>query len=64
MQLSKKMDDSIRFQSLVGKEDLRFELFNWLKDKGLTARQAMDLLDLTKNEIVEARRAIINNLPL
>lgn len=64
MQLSKKMDDSIKFQSLVGKEELRFELFNWLKDKGLTARQAIDLLDMTKNEIVEARRAIINNIPL
>lgn len=64
MQLSKELDKSVKFRSLEGKEDLRFELFNWLKEKGLTARQAMDLLDMTKNEIVEARRAIMNDIPL
>lgn len=64
LQLSKELYKTTKFQSLEGKEDLRFELFDWLKGKGLTARQAIDLLDMTRNEIIEARRTIMNNLPL
>ena len=63
MQLSKDLSDkNIKYPALEGKEDLRFELFDWLKGKGLTVRQAINLLDMTKNEIVEARRLEMENM--
>lgn len=31
--------------------DLRFELFDWLKSKGLSVEEAVELLNLTSNEI-------------
>ena len=34
--------------------DLRFELFDWLKNKGLTVNQAISLLDLTASQIKES----------
>lgn len=65
MELSKeRADKSITYPALEGKEDLRFELFDWLKGKGLTVRQAVNLLDLTKGEIVEARRTIMDKIML
>ena len=33
MELSKKADGHIKYPALEGKEDLRFELFDWLKEK-------------------------------
>lgn len=30
--------------------ELRFELFDWLKEKGLTVRQAINLLNMTKRD--------------
>lgn len=64
MELSKKADEHIKYPALEGKEDLRFELFDWLKEKNLTVRQAINLLDMTKNEIVNARRTVMDNMKL
>ena len=65
MKLSKeRADNHIAYPALEGKEDLRFELFDWLKEKNLTAQQAINLLDMTKGEIVEARREEMNKLML
>lgn len=65
MELSKDIQEkNIKYPALEGKEDLRFELFDWLKEKNLTVRQAMNLLDMTKNEIAEARRTVIDNMTL
>lgn len=36
--------------------DLRFELFDWLKSKGLSVRESVALLDLTSKEIERAAR--------
>lgn len=65
MTLSKdRAEKSINYPSLEGKEDLRFELFDWLKSKNLNVRQAIDILDMTKGEIVEARRTEMRNMTL
>ena len=64
MELSKKADGHIKYPALEGKEDLRFELFDWLKEKNLTVQQAINLLDMTKNEIVNARRTVMDNMLL
>lgn len=64
MELSKKADEHIKYPALEGKEDLRFELFDWLKEKNLTVRQAINLLDMTKNEIVNARSTVMDNMKL
>ena len=64
MELSKKSDEYLKYPALEGKEDLRFELFDWLKEKNLTVRQAMNLLDMTKNEIANARRTVMDNMML
>lgn len=64
MKLSKNPDEHFKYPALEGKEDLRFELFDWLKEKNLTVRQAMNLLDMTKNEISEARRTAMDNMML
>ena len=64
MELSKKPNKYFKYPALEGKEDLRFELFDWLKEKNLTVRQAMNLLDMTKNEISEARCTVMDNMML
>lgn len=64
MELSKRPDEHFSYPSLKGKEDLRFELFEWLQEKNLTVRQAMNLLDMTKHEISEARRIVIDSMML
>lgn len=64
MELSKKADEHIKYPALEGKEDLRFELFDWFKEKNLTVRQAMNLLDMTKNEVINARRTVMDNMML
>lgn len=64
MKLPKELKIKASYPALAGKEELRFELFDWLKEKNLTARQAINLLDMTKGEIVEARRVEIDELML
>lgn len=62
---SEKLNDAfVIYESLEGKEDLRFELYDWLKSKGLSVRQALDLISLTKAEIIEARNVKINKMML
>lgn len=53
-----------KYESLEGKEELRFDLYDWLKSKGLSVRQALDLINLTKAEIIEARNTEINKMML
>ena len=43
-------------ESLHGKEHLSNELVMWLRSKGLSVRQAKDLLTVTENLISEAWR--------
>ena len=43
---------------------MRFELFDWLKEKGLSVRQAVDLLAMTRGEIIEARRKEMDDMKL
>lgn len=65
MELSKELlDQTITYPALKGKENLRFELFDWLKGKGLTVRQAINLLDMTRMEIVESRRLEMDKMQL
>lgn len=65
MELSKELlDQTTTYSALKGKEDLRFELFDWLKEKGLTVRQAINLLDMTRMEIVESRRLEMDKMQL
>lgn len=65
MKLSRELTEkNIKYPSLEGKEDLRFELFEWLKSKNLTVQQAIDILNMTKSEIVEARRTVMNDIVL
>ena len=40
------------------------ELYNWLKEKQLTTKQALRLLDLTEQAILSARRVEADNLML
>lgn len=65
MELSKELlDQTTTYPALKGKENLRFELFDWLKGKGLTVRQAINLLDMTRMEIVESRRLEMDKMHL
>lgn len=65
MTLPKELaEKNIKYPHLEGKEDLRFELFSWLQSKNLTVRQAINLLDMTKGEICEARRTTVDNMML
>lgn len=65
MELSRELKNPLlKYESLEGKEDLRFELYDWLKSKGLSVRQALDLINLTKAEIIEARNTEINKMTL
>jgi len=57
MKLNNSPEWDHRYSTLEGVAGLRFELFDWLKEKGLSARQAQDLLSLTKEAIHEAYRA-------
>lgn len=57
MTLNKTMDALHTYSCLKGKEDLRFALFDWLKEKGLTAQEACALLSLTKEAISNAYQA-------
>lgn len=65
MELSKELNNTfVRYESLEGKENLRFELYDWLKSKDLSVKQALDLISLTKAEIIEARNTEINKMML
>lgn len=65
MKLSKELSDkTINYHLPDSIAELRFELFDWLKEKNLTVQQAINLLDMTKGEIVEARREEMNKLML
>lgn len=65
MKLSKNLiNEEIKYESLEGKEELRFELYDWFKSKGLSVRQALDLINLTKAEIIEARNTEIDKMML
>lgn len=65
MKLSKNLiNEEIKYKSLEGKEELRFELYDWFKSKGLSVRQALDLINLTKAEIIEARNTEIDKMML
>lgn len=44
------------FRSIKGKENLPYELIEWLRGKELSVRQSKDLLAVTKNLIDEAWR--------
>lgn len=54
MELNKKNKIMAGCRDLDGKEDLRFELFDWLKSKGLTVSAALALLSITSTEIRHA----------
>ena len=56
MKLSKELSDKIKYDLPAEVVEMRFELFDWLKEKGLSVRQAVDLLAMTRGEIIEARR--------
>ena len=65
MKLSKELSDkAVKYDITEEVAELRFELFDWLKEKNLTVRQAINLLDLTKGEIIEARRTVMDNMEL
>lgn len=64
MKLSKELSDKIKYDLPAEVVEMRFELFDWLKEKNLTVRQAINLLDMTKNEIVNARRTVMDNMML
>lgn len=57
MEISEKMPQTTKYSSLEGKENLRFELFDWVKSKNISAQQALDLLSLTRDAISDAYRA-------
>lgn len=58
MEISEKMPQTTKYSSLEGKEkNLRFELFDWLKSKNISAQQALDLLSLTREAVSDAYRA-------
>lgn len=64
MKLNDSLEGLYTYKSLEGKTDLRFELFDWLKSKGLSVRQALDLMSLTGQAIRQARKAEINQITL
>ncbi len=57
MELNKRTKIMAGCRDLEGKEDLRFELFDWLKSKNLTVSAALALLSITSNEIRSAADA-------
>lgn len=64
MKLSKELSDKIKYDLPAEVVEMRFELFDWLKEKGLSVRQAVDLLAMTRGEIIEARRKEMNDMKL
>ena len=62
MKLSKELSDKIKYDLPAEVVEMRFELFDWLKEKGLSVRQAVDLLAMTRGEIIEARRKEMETL--
>lgn len=65
MKLSKELSDkAVKYDITEGVAELRFELFDWLKEKGLSVQQATDLLAMTRGEIIEARRKEMNEMML
>lgn len=64
MKLSKELSDKIKYDLPAEVVEMRFELFDWLKEKGLSVRQAVDLLTMTRGEIIEARRKEMDDMKL
>ena len=64
MELSKELSDKIKYDLPAEVVEMRFELFDWLKEKGLSVRQATELLAMTRGEIIEARRKEMNDMKL
>lgn len=64
MKLSKELSDKIKYDLPAEAVEMRFELFDWLKEKGLSVRQAVDLLAMTRGEIIEARRKEMDDMKL
>ena len=65
MKLSKELSDKVvKYDITEEVAELRFELFDWLKEKGLSVQQATNLLAMTRGEIIEARRKEINEMML
>lgn len=65
MKLSKELSDkTVKYDITEEVAELRFELFNWLKEKGLSVQQATNLLSMTRGEIIEARRKEMNEMML
>ncbi len=65
MKLSKELSDkAVKYDITEEVAELRFELFNWLKEKGLSVQQATNLLAMTRGEIIEARRKEMNEMML
>ena len=64
MKLSKELSDKIKYDLPAEVVEMRFELFDWLKEKGLSVRQAVDLLAMTRGEIIKARRKEMDDMKL
>ncbi len=65
MKLSKELSDkAVKYDITEEVAELRFELFDWLKEKGLSVQQATNLLAMTRGEIIEARRKEMNEMML
>ena len=64
MKLSKELSDKIKYDLPAEVVEMRFELFDWLKEKGLSVRQAVDLIAMTRGEIIEARRKEMDDMKL
>ena len=64
MELSKELSDKIKYDLPAEVVEMRFELFDWLKENGLSVRQATELLAMTRGEIIEARRKEMNDMKL
>ena len=64
MKLSKELSDKIKYDLPAEVVEMRFELFDWLKEKGLSVRQAVYLLAMTRGEIIEARRKEMDDMKL
>ena len=64
MKLSKELSDKIKYDLQAEVVEMRFEFFDQLKEKGLSVRQAVDLLAMTRGEIIEARRKEMDDMKL
>lgn len=61
MKLSKELSDKIKYDLPAEVVEMRFD---WLKEKGLSVRQPVDLLAMTRGEIIEARRKEMDDMKL